>query len=84
VRHGDIVIANLLFIEEHITAILPDLQARRDHCDAMIGVIADARDRAADPDGQLDMMKPATGPMKLMKKLRGSSKSRRRIPARSR
>jgi hypothetical protein len=24
VRHGDIVIANLLFIEEHITAILPD------------------------------------------------------------
>jgi hypothetical protein len=29
-----------LFIEEHITAILPDLQARRDHCDAMIGVIS--------------------------------------------
>jgi magnesium chelatase subunit H len=29
-RHGDIIIANLLFIEEHITAILPDLQARRD------------------------------------------------------
>jgi hypothetical protein len=25
VRHGDIIVANLLFIEEHITAILPDL-----------------------------------------------------------
>jgi magnesium chelatase subunit H len=30
VRHGDIIVANLLFIEEHITAILPELQARRD------------------------------------------------------
>jgi SepF-like predicted cell division protein (DUF552 family) len=52
VRHGDIVIANLLFIEEHITAILPDLQARRDECDAMIGVIADAQIVQADPDGR--------------------------------
>ena len=35
VRHGDIIVANLLFLEEHITAILPDLQARRDalRCD---------------------------------------------------
>jgi magnesium chelatase subunit H len=43
VRHADIVIANLLFIEEHITAILPDLKARRDACDAMVGVIATRR-----------------------------------------
>jgi magnesium chelatase subunit H len=50
------------FIEEHITAILPLLQARRDHCDAMIGVIARA-DREADPDGQLDMIRsPKPGP----------------------
>jgi magnesium chelatase subunit H len=43
VATADIIVANLLFLEEHITAILPDLQARRDDCDAMIGVIADAR-----------------------------------------
>jgi magnesium chelatase subunit H len=72
VRHGDIVIANLLFIEEHITAILPDLQARRDGCDAMIGVISAREVVQLTRMGELDMMKPATGPMKLLKKLRGS------------
>jgi magnesium chelatase subunit H len=61
VRHGDIVIANLLFLEEHVTAILPDLQARRDGCDAMIGVIADPQIVQLTRMGELDMMKPASG-----------------------
>src|SRR6056297_2000765 len=72
VRHGDIVVSNLLFIEEHITAILPELQARRDHCDAMIGMISAKEVVQLTRMGDLDMMKPATGPMKLLKKLRGS------------
>ncbi|WP_439136783.1 magnesium chelatase subunit H [Roseicyclus sp.] len=72
VRHGDIIVANLLFIEEHITAILPELQARRDACDAMIGVISAREVVQLTRMGELDMMKPATGPMKLLKKLRGS------------
>ena len=61
VRHADIVVANLLFIEEHITAILPDLQARRDLCDAMIGVIADPQVVKLTRMGDLDMAKPASG-----------------------
>ncbi|MEY3004569.1 MAG: cobaltochelatase CobN subunit [Pseudomonadota bacterium] len=72
VRHGDIIVANLLFIEEHITAILPDLTARRAACDAMIGVISAREVVQLTRMGELDMMKPATGPMKLLKKLRGS------------
>jgi len=72
VRHGDIIVANLLFIEEHITAILPDLQARRDQCDAMIGVISAKEIVQLTRMGDLDMMKPATGAMKLLKKLRGT------------
>jgi magnesium chelatase subunit H len=51
VRHGDIVIANLLFIEEHITAILPELQARRDAMRRDDRGDLRARGRAADPDG---------------------------------
>ena len=35
-RSGDIVIATMLFMEDHIRAVLPALQARRDHCDAMV------------------------------------------------
>ncbi len=74
VRHADIVVANLLFIEEHITAILPELEARRDHCDAMIGVIADPQIVKLTRMGELDMAKPASGAMALLKRLRGSSK----------
>ncbi len=74
VRHGDIVIANLLFIEEHVQAILPAMRARRDDCDAMIGVIADREIVQLTRMGDLDMMKPATGIMAMLKKLRGGHK----------
>ncbi|MEX3017340.1 magnesium chelatase subunit H [Gymnodinialimonas hymeniacidonis] len=72
VKHGDIIVTNLLFIEEHINAILPDLKARRDHCDAMIGIISSKEVVQQTRMGELDMQKPASGPMKLLKKLRGS------------
>ncbi|MEM6372501.1 MAG: magnesium chelatase subunit H [Pseudomonadota bacterium] len=74
VRHGDIIIANLLFLEEHVARILPALQARRDHCDAMIGVIADADVVRLTRMGTLDMTAPPSTMGKLMKRLRGSSK----------
>lgn len=74
VANGDIIIANLLFLEEHVKAILPAMQARRDTCDAMLGVIADAEIVKLTRMGDLDMSKPASGAMALMKKLRGSSK----------
>ncbi|MCR9124850.1 MAG: magnesium chelatase subunit H [Rhodobacteraceae bacterium] len=74
VMGADIVIANLLFLEEHVARILPALRARRDGCDAMIGVVADAAIVKLTRMGSLDMMAPASGAMKLMKKLRGSSK----------
>ena len=72
VRHGDIIVANMLFIEEHVQAILPDLIARRDACDAMVAVIADKTIVSLTKMGALDMMKPASGPMALLKKLRGT------------
>lgn len=72
IRHADIVVANLLFLEEHVHCILPDLIARRDHCDAMIGVIADSDIVKLTRMGDLDMSKPASGAMKILKSLRGS------------
>ena len=41
INSADIVIANLLFIEEHINAVLPELQAARERVDAFVGMIAD-------------------------------------------
>ena len=75
VAQGDIIIANLLFLEEHVKAILPTMQARREACDAMLGVIADADIVKLTRMGDLDMSKPASGAMALLKKLRGSSKA---------
>lgn len=36
IEAADVVIANMLFMEPHINAVLPALSARRDHCDAMV------------------------------------------------
>ncbi len=36
IARGDIVVATMLFMEEHFLPVLPALKARRDHCDAMV------------------------------------------------
>ena len=70
IARANIIVANLLFLEDHTTAILPDLLARRDACDAMINVIADSDIVKLTKMGDLDMSKPASGAMALLKKLR--------------
>jgi magnesium chelatase subunit H len=74
VASGDIIVATMLFLDEHIRAILPDLEARRDACDAMVCLISGAEVVRLTRLGRLDMAVPATGVMGLMKKLRGAKK----------
>lgn len=69
---ADMIVANLLFIEEHITAILPELTTARARVDAFVGIIADPAIVKLTKMGDLDMSKPATGAMALIKKLRGN------------
>ena len=71
---ADIILVNLLFLEEHVQAILPSLEARRAGCDALAGVISDAAIVKLTRMGALDMLAPASGTMALLKRLRGSSK----------
>ncbi len=71
---ADIVIANLIFIEEHITAILPDLTAARARADAFVGLIADKSIVSLTKMGDLDMARPASGTMALLKKLKPTAK----------
>src|SRR5271165_6965727 len=40
IARADIVIATMLFLEDHIRAVLPALAARRDQCDAMICMLS--------------------------------------------
>ena len=72
VEGADIVIANLLFLEEHISAILPELRAARERADCFVGMVSDAQIVRLTKMGDLDMSKPASGAMALLKKLRGS------------
>ncbi|MGR3514596.1 MAG: magnesium chelatase subunit H [Paracoccaceae bacterium] len=71
---ADIVVTGLLFLEEHIRPILPSLMARRDRCDAMVGIISDAAIVQTTKMGALDMAAPTSGTMGFLKRLRGSSK----------
>lgn len=74
VEAADIVVSALLFLEEHVSRILPALQARRDTCDAMVGMVSDAAIVKTTRMGNLDMDAPSSGTMSFLKRLRGSSK----------
>ncbi|CAN5339045.1 magnesium chelatase subunit H [soil metagenome] len=71
IAQGDIVIAAMLFLEDHFLPILPDLQARREHCDAMVCAMSAAEVTKLTRMGKFDMSAPATGAMAFLKRLRG-------------
>ncbi|MEO8038472.1 MAG: magnesium chelatase subunit H [Betaproteobacteria bacterium] len=72
IAQGDIVIGAMLFLEDHFLPILPDLQARRERCDAMICMVSAGEVVRLTKLGKFDMDKPASGPMALLKRLRGN------------
>lgn len=71
IAHADIVFVTMLFMEEHFHPVLPALQARRDHCDAMVCAMSAGEVVKLTRLGAFDMGKPASGPLALLKRLRG-------------
>lgn len=69
------IITNMLFLEEHVRAVLPNIEARRDHADAVIGLIADPAIVRMTRMGELDMSAPASMAMQLLRRLRGGAKN---------
>ena len=74
IARGDIVIATMLFLDDHIRAVLPALEARREHCAAMVGLMSGSEVVKLTRMGDYRMDKPAKGPLAMLKKLRGSGK----------
>ncbi|MCS6932915.1 MAG: magnesium chelatase subunit H [Acetobacteraceae bacterium] len=74
IARGDIVIAAMLFLEDHIRAVLPALLARREACDAMIGLLSAGEVTKLTRLGRFDMSAEARGPLALLRKLRGARK----------
>lgn len=71
IARADIVIATMLFMEEHFLPVLPALRARRDHCDAMVCAMSASEVMKLTRMGRFSMDAPASGPMALLKRLRG-------------
>jgi magnesium chelatase subunit H len=74
IAQGDIIVSTMLFLEDHIRAVLPALEARREDCDAMLGLMSGAEVVKLTRLGDYRMDKPATGVMGLIKKMRGTGK----------
>ncbi|MGE4243399.1 magnesium chelatase subunit H [Ramlibacter sp.] len=73
IARADIVIVTMLFMEEHFLPVLPALKARRDGCDAMVCGMSAPEVMKLTRMGKFSMDAPASGPMALLKRLRGKS-----------
>jgi len=73
IASGDIVVATMLFVEDQVKAVLPDLEARRDHCDAMVCCMSAGEVMKNTAMGDFRMDGKQSGPIALLKKLRGST-----------
>ena len=74
IARGDIVIATMLFLDDHVRAVMPALVARRSHCDAMICCMSAAEVVKLTRVGKFDMSGEALGAIAWLKKLRGNRK----------
>ena len=71
IAQGHIVIATMLFLEDHIRAVAPALAARREHCDAMLCCMSAGEVTKLTKLGRFDMSQEATGALAMLKRLRG-------------
>ncbi|NBQ90992.1 MAG: magnesium chelatase subunit H [Betaproteobacteria bacterium] len=71
---ADIVIAAMLFLEDHYNPVLPALRARRDQCDALVCILSATEVTKLTRLGKFDMQAPQTGAMAFLKNLRGKHK----------
>ena len=74
IEQADIVIAAMLFLEDHFLPVLPALTARRDKCDAMICALSAGEVMRLTRMGKFTMDGKTSGPMALLKRLKGNSK----------
>lgn len=74
IARGDIVIATMLFLDDHVRAVMPALTARRNDCDAMVCCMSAAEVVKLTRVGKFDMSGEALGAIAWLKKLRGNRK----------
>ncbi|MFO1323608.1 MAG: magnesium chelatase subunit H [Burkholderiales bacterium] len=76
IGRGDIVIATMLFMEDHFQPVLPALAARRDACDAMVCAMSASEVMRLTRMGKFRMDGTGGGPLAFLRKLRGKQDAR--------
>ncbi len=76
IAQADILIVTMLFLDDHVRAVAPALEARREACDALVALMSAAPIIRLTRMGAYRMDAPASGPMALLKRLRGSARGR--------
>ena len=71
---GDIIIATMLFMEDHFNPVLDALQARRDHCDAMVCAMSATEVMKLTRMGGFSMGGEGGGALSFLKKLKPKRK----------
>jgi magnesium chelatase subunit H len=74
ILRGDIVIANMLFLDDHVRAVLPVLKQRRANCDAIVCCLAASEIVKLTRIGKFDMGGEALGAIAWLKRMRGKAK----------
>jgi magnesium chelatase subunit H len=72
ISKANVIVANMLFIEEHVQAIMPALEARRADCKALAVFMSAGEAIKLTSLGRFQMGGPQSGFMTLLKKLKGS------------
>jgi magnesium chelatase subunit H len=75
IAEGDLVIATMLFVHDHIQMVLPALTARKEACDAMVCAMSAAEVVKLTRMGRYRMDGSTKGPLAMLKKLRGNTKA---------
>jgi magnesium chelatase subunit H len=76
IEQAHIVIVTMLFMEDHFQPVLPALRARREQCDAMVCAMSATEVTQLTRIGKFDMSTPASGPLALLKRLRGKPEAK--------
>ena len=71
IAQGDVIVSAMLFLEDHFQPLLSALSARRENCDALVCIISAGEVAKLTRMGRFDMSAPTSGPMALLKRLRG-------------
>ncbi|MEM9302468.1 MAG: magnesium chelatase subunit H [Pseudomonadota bacterium] len=75
IAQGDIIMACMLFLEDHIKPVLPALHARRDDCDAMLACLSASEVVKLTRLGGFKLDGSQQGFLSKLKKLRGKPKA---------